>query len=431
VSAPHVLVIGGGPAGACAAAFLARGGAQVTVLERARFPRPHVGESLQPATFALLDRHFSLGPRVAAKGWARKYGAIYVWGETREPWSVLFDARLEADLPGLDEAALIAGDYEHAWQVDRASFDAMLLDLAIESGAEVRQETPVRSVWWDDDRAIGVHLEDGGSLRADFVIDATGQRCLISRSRGLLRPTTDLRSTAAYAYFRGAGGRSGPLGRHVQQVISLDEGWVWFIPISTDMTSIGVVTRARQRLGADAFASALQQAGLPLEGAEQVSELRYVRDWSYSQRQMIGPGWALVGDAACFVDPILSGGVDAAVRGGCGLGLALLRGRGRPEAERSALLAAWAERVRQEYRAYLGLARYWYGNNRSVDGLFWQARQRVPRGAAATPLRAFVYLTTGRYAVDRHFRVFDSWQERRIFEALGVDRAALRDQRSR
>ena len=114
---PRVLIIGGGPAGASAAGILARAGASVRVLERATFPRHHVGESLQPATSTLLEEHLGLGAALAAQGFAHKFGAVYVWGETREPWRVLFDPRLELDLDGLDEAGLLAGGYEHAWQV--------------------------------------------------------------------------------------------------------------------------------------------------------------------------------------------------------------------------------------------------------------------------------------------------------------------------
>src|SRR5688500_12012623 len=102
MSTAPVLVVGGGPAGATAAALLAREGVGVHVIEKVAFPRHHVGESLQPASIELLEGRFGLGARIAAAGFPRKYGAVYVWGETREPWSVLFDARLEADLPGLD-----------------------------------------------------------------------------------------------------------------------------------------------------------------------------------------------------------------------------------------------------------------------------------------------------------------------------------------
>jgi clorobiocin biosynthesis protein Clo-hal len=122
-----------------------------------------------------------------------------------------------------------------------------------------------------------------------------------------------------------------------------------------------------------------------------------------------------VGDAAGFVDPILSGGVDFAIRGGVQAAYAILNGR----------LKDYADSISGDFKAYLRLARYWYGNNRSVQGFFWEAHKEILEGSKLTPYRAFVYLTTGHYAADRHRQVFQKWQEEKIFKALGVDRTKL------
>ena len=127
----------------------------------------------------------------------------------------------------------------------------------------------------------------------------------------------------------------------------------------------------------------------------------------------------MVGDAACFTDPVLSGGVDFAIRGGCNAALAILRGGKQ----------AWTdyeEQLNKEYRAYLRLARYWYANNRAVEGLFWQMRRHIRTGSISTPLRAFKYLTQGISNADAHFHVFKLAQEERIFSQLGVDEAQLK-----
>jgi flavin-dependent dehydrogenase len=432
-----VVVIGGGPAGATAAMLLAKEGVAVRLLDRARFPRHHVGESLQPATFALLDRHFGLGPTFAAQGFARKYGAVYVWGERREPWTVLFDERLERDLVAgsdgaapLDDAALLGGGYEHAWQVERARFDALLLEAARAQGVDVREgihvDEPVVEGAGGDARVVGVRA--GGEVhRAAWVLDASGQASVIGRRLGQPEDVEDMRAVATYAYYDGAGGVAGPLGRHVQLVVSIEDGWAWFIPVSAERTSVGFVTRERPMVDPAKFHAAVAAAGLPI-GAGRLDEaegFRFARDWSYRCRRLWGAGWTLVGDAACFVDPVLSGGVDFAIRGALNAAVALLTILGGAGGDARTPMDAYASRLAEEYRAYLRMARYWYGNNRSVEGFFWEAHRRIPKGAAATPLRAFVYLTSGRIAAERHFRVFQEWQEAKLYRQLGVDTGAL------
>ncbi len=439
----RVIVVGGGPAGATAAAVMAGLGVPVTLYEREQFPRHHVGESLQPATFGLLRRHLDLD--LADAGFPRKYGAVYVWGQNRAPWTVLFDERLDAARTGLDElhagdpraaeAGLLSGGYEHAWNVDRSRFDHQLLACAERNGAKIEAAEVLGPVV-DEGRVVGVRVRSNGAEhveRARLVLDASGQHRVLARALTEQVAVPDMNATATYAYFDGAGGVPGVLGRHVQWVVTVPEGWIWFIPISPDRTSVGCVCRERARMEPERFERMLRASGLPLDGAEWVDEgankLRFARDWSFSHRRLAGAGWALLGDAACFVDPILSGGVDFAVRGGCQLALAAARAlSGEPEGP---LLASYEEHTFKDYQAYLRLARYWYGNNRSVEGLFWEAHREIPAGASYTPARAFVYLTTGHLAADRHLKVFQEWQERRIFRQLGVDSDALRRARSR
>lgn len=432
---PEVIVVGGGPAGATTAAILAREGLAVVLLEQEHFPRHHVGESLQPAVTDLLDDYLGLGPAIAAAGFARKYGATYVWGQSREPWSILFDERLSHDLPTLSEEKLLAGDYEHAWQVERSVFDELLLGEAIRRGVDVRQGVSVDAPLVEDGRTVGVKLASGESLRARFVVDASGQRCFLGRAFGLTTDVPDMRATATYAYYDGAGGVPGPLSRHVQLVVAIREGWVWFIPVSAERTSVGVVVRERARIDPARFRELVAEAELPLAGSRLVNQADgndyfFAKDWSFAHKKLTGEGFIMVGDAACFVDPILSGGVDFAVRGAASAALAVLTAL-RDPGDAGCAFERYEARLREEYRAYLRLARYWYGNNRSVNGFFWEAHQEILADSVSTPLRAFVYLTSGQYAADQHYRIFQDAQERQIFHSLGVDKGALRAARKR
>lgn len=429
-----VLVIGGGPAGSTTAAVLARQGLSVGLVERDTFPRHHVGESLQPAAFELLDLHLGLGRDTwAGLHFQRKYGALYQWGETTDRWGVLFDRRLDTELDDLSHDALRSADYEHAWHVRRAEFDHLLMQTAQRSGVTVRQ-AEVAALHWEGDRLVGADVVEAGGaserVTARQVVDASGQRCLVGRKLGLVRNHDDLKSLALYGYLEGDAGLPSALGRDATLIVSISKGWVWWIPVGPRLTSVGLVTVSGDKPTEADLLDALREADVPLDGMTLRAEpdgtrTRYVRDWSYHLARRAGPGWVSVGDAAGFVDPILSGGCEFAIRGGCDAAIAVARAL---HGEGDAAVEAHAERASTEFQAYLRLARYWYGNNRSVDGFYWEARREVPPDAAhlETPLRAFVYLTAGKYAADKHYKVFIEWQEQRIFERLGVDAAAMK-----
>jgi flavin-dependent dehydrogenase len=434
MNSPKILVAGGGPGGATLAAILAKEGAQVTLVEQAQFPRHHVGESLQPASFNLLDFHLGLGPLMASQGFPLKFGAIYEWGQAAQRWSVLFDERLAEGADHLDREALLSGDYLHAYQVERSVFDQILLDHAATRGVIVRQGVEARAPVMDGERVTGLLVRgpDGEeTLDADLVIDATGTRCLMGRHLGLTQEVKDLQATATYAYYEGAGGADKTLGRSVQIVVTVPEGWIWFIPVSETRTSVGVVTHERRKLSPERFADILSRTSLPMEGATLVpgpkgSPFRHEKDWSYTHSQFVGPGWMMVGDAACFTDPILSGGVDFAIRGACNAAIAVLGAAAEP-GEAGVIMAAYQDRLRKEFTAYLQLARYWYGNNRAVEGLFWKMHEFIPVSSISTPLRAFVYQTSGECDADAHFHVFSLAQEKKIFRNLAVDPSQVKD----
>ena len=134
----------------------------------------------------------------------------------------------------------------------------------------------------------------------------------------------------------------------------------------------------------------------------------------------------MIGDAACFTDPILSGGVDFAIRGACNAAVAILGATADPGESRK-FMQDYQDRLKDEFAAYLKLARYWYGNNRAVEGLFWKMHEFIPVSSISTPLRAFVYQTSGQCDADAHFHVFSLAQEKKIFQNLSVDPSQVKD----
>ena len=184
----EVVVIGGGPAGSTVATLLARAGRAVTVFEKARFPRAHVGESLLPATLAVLE-DIGVLPAVEREGFVRKWGATMCWGRDSDPWSWYFKETNRR--------------FPHAYQVWRPRFDQILLDHSKASGADVREGSAVVDVEFTDPRAPVVALDDGTRVTARIIVDASGQASLLARKLDLKVWDEAFRNLAVYGYFAG------------------------------------------------------------------------------------------------------------------------------------------------------------------------------------------------------------------------------------
>jgi flavin-dependent dehydrogenase len=418
-----VAIIGGGPAGSTVATLLRKynSGLSVLVLERDRFPRDHVGESQLPATGPILAE-MGVWDKVEAAQFPIKLGGTYRWGRTDELWDFEF-------LPGVrfevqDRPAKFRGlRRKTAFQVDRGRFDQILLDHAQSLGAEVRQETKVASVEVEGDRIRALTLADGSRIEADYVVDASGAESLVRRALSIeVEAPTALRNIAIWDYYRDAAWavEIGREGTRIQ-VMSLGWGWVWFISIGLDRTSVGVVLPAAKykELGLTPEEVLLKAVDEEprirrlLAGARREGRIQATKDWSYVADRIAGENWFLAGDACGFADPILSAGMTLAHTSARKVAytiLALQEGRHPPEWLRN----EYDRGHRAQIRQHIQFADYWYSaNGRFTDLQAYCSQIAAHAGLQLDAKDAFRWLATGGFASE------DPGQARAVSFRLG------------
>jgi len=370
-----VAIIGGGPAGSTVATLLKKYNPRlsVVVLERERFPRDHVGESQLPSISHILAE-MGVWDKVEAAGFPIKIGATYRWGRTEELWDFEFIA--DGAFRPVDRPSKFVGQRtQTAFQVDRAIYDKILLDHARSMGCEVREETAVRTVERDDDRVTRLVLENGDAIIAKHYVDATGHAGLLRRAMGVgVTAPTSLQNVAIWDYWRNADWAvSIGVGGTRVQVLSLKHGWIWFIPLGPDRTSIGLIVPAaylkeQGRRPADLYAEAVQSDPLVRElirNATRESEAGAVhttKDWSFLADRLAGENWFLAGESAGFADPILAAGMALTHAGARMVAYSIL------ELERNAMEAEWLREYystnhRSQIRQHVRFADFWYTAN--------------------------------------------------------------------
>jgi flavin-dependent dehydrogenase len=392
------LVIGGGPAGSTAAALLAREGIDVTLMEKAVFPRYHIGESLLPSCLTILDL-LGVREKVDKHGFQRKRGGYFDWGG--ETWDVTFGGRYESEA-------------SYSYQVLRADFDQILLEHAKSQGVTVLEGAEVKRLRFDGARprtAIWSPSGQGNRTQAqeigfDFLIDASGRAgVMTTRYLRTRRYHEVFKNIAVWGYWDGA--KKLPVGPEgAIAICSVPDGWFWGIPLHDGNLSVGLVThketfQMKRQKGLSyerIYHEAIDECSVItdlLSPAEQVTPLRIEQDYSYTAERFTGPGYFLVGDAACFLDPLLSTGVHLATYSAM-VAAASLASVLRGEVTEQEAENLYEQTYRQAYLRLLVVVSSLYQQYRGKESYFWEAQRLTLNDCSATDLKqAFVSVVSG------------------------------------
>jgi flavin-dependent dehydrogenase len=310
------IIIGGGPSGSSSAAILAEYGHKVLILEREKFPRYHIGESLIPFTFQPLER-LGMIPKMRQSHFQQKYSVTFVQPSGKRSLPFYFYTRYDRNTVA------------QTWQVLRSEFDQMLLDNAREKGAEVREETTVNKLLMDGETVVGVEAagKDGKSyeVRAKITIDCTGKEAFASNRRGWRENDPYLNKIAVWTYYEGAQRGEGLDEGDTAVAYVPEKGWFWFIPQHNNMTSVGIVAEGKYltRDGVkdlkaifDREVEQNQWIKDRLAVGKQKGGYFITSEYSRHSRYCAAPGLLLAGDAFAFLDPVFSSGVMLALKSG-------------------------------------------------------------------------------------------------------------------
>ncbi len=312
-----VIVIGGGPAGASSSAILGEYGHRVLLLEREKFPRYHIGESLIPFTYFPLER-LGLVERMKKSNFVQKFSVCFVPPNGRTSQPFYFFNRYDKDTVA------------QTWQVLRSEFDEILLNNARDKGVEVREQTKVQELLRDaNGRVIGVRAVNHEGVATDhhaaLTIDCTGKEAFSTVRNGWRVRDPYLNKVAVWTYYKGSRREPGIDEGQTTVAFVKDKGWFWHIPQHNDMVSVGVVAEGKY-LSRDGvkdpkgiFHREVEEnlwIKESLSHGEQVGDYHITSEYTHHAKHCGSEGLLLAGDAFAFLDPVFSSGLMFAMKSG-------------------------------------------------------------------------------------------------------------------
>jgi FADH2-dependent halogenase/halogenation protein CepH len=366
------IVIGAGPAGASCAHTLAKQGHSVLLLEKAQHPRFHIGESLIPYLAGLWEKMGILHRMQGEPTFLLKEG-VEIKDDTT-PESRKIDFKL-----------LKEGVKRFSFNVERARLDQILTEEAAKANAQVRQQAEVKKLLFDGDRMSGVTYDHQGETheaKARYVVDASGRAGLVARHFGLRRMNPRLRNIAFFNHYHDCDWEKNASADGYQVLAMHKDGWIWCIPVGPRALSIGTVmpaalakTAEPQRLFDEHLGRVPHVSQCLTRAKPQFDTLKAESDFCYHSNRLAGPGWLLVGDAGCFVDPLFSGGVFLGSVTGYMAAKSVHNMIGGADEKKEG--TAYGNFVKTGYDGYFRLV-YGFYEKGTIPDLFWSYRVPYP-----------------------------------------------------